>query len=200
MPNKQNDPLMGSLDGVQIPDGAPCVFVIYKQGYFGHGVHGIARLQRGAVRLADNAAARDIDSYHSYDVYPVPLGLLPNIGEDHLKDYGWMNQDPSYSTTKENVINPQPTQESLGDTDTLYLVYKQGRLYGHGIHGVETSAERAITLAKLAATQDKDDYHAYDVYTLPVNLLPDTQELPRENYGWMEEDPIFSINKEDAGD
>jgi|AntDeeMinimDraft_5_1070356.scaffolds.fasta_scaffold42329_1 hypothetical protein len=78
------------------------VFVVYKQGFYGHGAHAISFEQEKAEALADECAKRDHDSYHSYDVYPVYLDILKRSNLDPKIDQGWMNIDPIYSVRKES--------------------------------------------------------------------------------------------------
>jgi hypothetical protein len=54
-------------------------------------------------RMAEKAASRDIDDYHSYDVYPIPLGRLPAAGINPMQDYGWMNMEPVHSVLRSKV-------------------------------------------------------------------------------------------------
>ncbi len=76
------------------------VYVIYKQGVFGQGIHAISHDEKKACEFADKSAARDIDDYHSYDVYPVPLDRLTPQSADPMKDFGWMNIEPVHSAQK----------------------------------------------------------------------------------------------------
>ena len=77
------------------------LYVVYKQGMYGHGVHGIDTSLESAIVMADKAAERDVDNYHSYDVYEVPAGSPPAEFKNKRADYGWMNNDPVYSTEKQ---------------------------------------------------------------------------------------------------
>jgi hypothetical protein len=79
------------------------IYVIYKQGQYGQGIHGIHTNLKLVIELSEKAAARDKDDYHSYDVYPIPLGELPNLGTDFMQDYGWMNMDPVHSVLRSKV-------------------------------------------------------------------------------------------------
>jgi hypothetical protein len=81
------------------------IYVIYKQGQYGQGIHGIHTDLQRVIELSEKAAARDKDDYHSYDVYPIPLGELPNLGADFMQDYGWMNLDPVHSVLRSKVTD-----------------------------------------------------------------------------------------------
>lgn len=80
-------------------------YIIYKQGYYGQGIQGICPSLKEASSLADLAAERDEDDYHSYDVYPVPMSQLADLGGDHREDTGWIEKEPLYSTRKKMILD-----------------------------------------------------------------------------------------------
>lgn len=57
----------------------------------------------------------------------------------------------------------------------VYVLYKKG-IYGHGVHGVFTARKLAEDAADTAADQDKDCYHDWVVYKIPLNTLCSAQE------------------------
>lgn len=183
------------------------VFLINKQGHFGQGLHGCSFDESAIRQMATDTANRDIDAYHSYDVYVLPLDRNIPMGDDPMRDYGWMNLQPIFSTRKAKdappVSYPEPTHSDPlldnpyrldADTPSIYVVYKQG-MYGHGAHGVSMTANGARQLAMQAAEQDIDDYHCYDVYQLPLDQLTPLSATPMRDYGWMNVDPLYSIKK-----
>jgi hypothetical protein len=95
------DPFLQSPVSLRSDDKV--IFVIYKQGQFGHGIHGIDMNRDNAIALAKEAAKRDVDDYHSYDVYPVPHGRLPDSNSNPMADYGWMNMEPIYTAVKSKI-------------------------------------------------------------------------------------------------
>lgn len=100
---QNTDPFLSSH--IELNDSDQLIYVVYKQGKFGQGIHGIDGDREKAIAMADKAAARDIDDYHSYDVYPVPLGRLPDAGNNPMEDYGWMNMEPVHSVMRSKVSN-----------------------------------------------------------------------------------------------
>ena len=98
-----NDPFLST--SVNINPSDPVIYVVYKQGYYGHGIHGIDPDKGNAIEMAKHAARRDKDSHHSYDVYPIPIGKLPVQSADPMTDYGWMNAEPVFSVNQDGVIS-----------------------------------------------------------------------------------------------
>lgn len=93
------------------------VYVVYKQGAFGQGVHGISFNFRLACNMANTLASRDADAYHDYDVYGIPFDELPpeaasqDFSGGITSDFGWMNAEPLYSTDKDHAASdsqPKP--------------------------------------------------------------------------------------------
>jgi hypothetical protein len=97
---KYEDPLLRGIEDVPFEVGEKLIFIVYKQGWFGQGTHGISFDQIEAEEIADKASRRDRDEHHCYDVYAVPLGKLPPQGGNEKADFGWMNRAPVYSTSK----------------------------------------------------------------------------------------------------
>jgi hypothetical protein len=198
--NTSSDPFLQSPVTLRPDDNL--IFVVYKQGRFGHGLHGAHVDKANAINMAKLSAARDRDDHHSYDVYPLPLGRLPDNIEDFMADYGWMNMEPVFSVRKKELHPDTHSNTILLDNNNAalcYVVYKRGR-FGHGIHGASLNKRGAINMAKEAAKRDGDSHHSYDVYplsvgTLPKNL-PDVGENYKYDYGWMNEKPVFSIKKD----
>ena len=68
------------------------VYVIYKQGIYGHGIHGIFTSRTDAENMADVIAAKDKDSgglserrdhsnYHDWCVYKIPMNTVCSAEE-----------------------------------------------------------------------------------------------------------------------
>lgn len=227
------------------------VFAVYKQGVYGHGVHAIARSVDDAKDLANLAAAREPDDYHSFHVFSIPLNILPpQANPDPIlaspsEDSGWMAGASLYSVAKtvelsiplddshSDVIvgltadgvtpvidgldefirsqierqlasheNAERTSRALNldappleiplDIPLVFLVYKRGN-FGHGIHGASDDLTVAMDLAIHAAKRDVDNYHSYEVYTVPVGMLPVLRDLCSIDHGWMNRDPVASF-------
>lgn len=52
------------------------VYVIYKRGIYGHGVHGIFTSRIDAENMADKIASKDKDSYHTWQVFKIPMNTV----------------------------------------------------------------------------------------------------------------------------
>jgi len=94
------DPLFNLSDEPQIEKCDVVVYLVYKQGHFGHGAHAISMDKKDAISLAKLAAERDHDDHHSYDVYDIPLNKIPDHSGDFMADFGWMNREPVFSIKK----------------------------------------------------------------------------------------------------
>ena len=57
------------------------VYIIYKQGVYGHGIHGIFISRIDAENMADKIAAKDKDSYHDWCVYKIPMNTVCSAKE-----------------------------------------------------------------------------------------------------------------------
>lgn len=77
------------------------IYLVYKQGYCGQGVHGMSKSLDTVKMMADAAAGADEDDYHSYDIYEVIVNALPErLKDTDADDLGWMNTKPVYSKKK----------------------------------------------------------------------------------------------------
>ena len=86
------------------------LFVVYKQGHCGQGVHGMSKILDTAKAMADASADSDGDDYHSYDIYEIKVNGMPErLNDRDADDLGWMNNSPVY-TKKKDVI---PAEVSL---------------------------------------------------------------------------------------
>ena len=63
----------------------------------------------------------------------------------------------------------------------VYVVCKQG-IYGHGIHAILTIKIDAIHTADMIAAKDKDTYHDWCVYKIPLNTVCSAKEREREGF------------------
>ena len=52
----------------------------------------------------------------------------------------------------------------------VYYLYKLG-IYGHGVHGIWLAEDDALLGLATAASEDVDDYHEWQVFRCPVNVL-----------------------------
>lgn len=80
-------------------------FFVFKQGAYGHGVHAIMTSIEDACRMADSLASREVDDFHEYSVFTVPLNSLPEPNQMYAIDFGWFNKDPLYIATKAGRAN-----------------------------------------------------------------------------------------------
>lgn len=162
-------------------------FIVYKQGVYGQGVHAISSVRKVAEALAIQSAQKDVDDYHSYDVYRVPLNKLSRPLVDPRMDYGWMNKKPVLRT---NRTHQGATHEVCGKSPgKVFIVYKQG-MYGHGVHALSLTEEEASKRADELAARDVYNYHSYDVYPVYLDLLQQSSLDPRVDLGWMNGKPL----------
>lgn len=168
-------------------------FIVYKQGVYGQGVHAISSVRKTAEALAIHSAQKDVNDYHSYDVYRVPLNKLPRPFVDPRMDYGWMNKKPVLST---NRAHQESKSEVCGKSPgKVFIVYKQG-MYGHGVHAISLTENEASKRAEELAARDVDNYHSYDVYPVYLDLLQQSSLDPRVDLGWMNGKPLFRAVKQ----
>lgn len=114
MPSKENDPIIAQAMESEHVDGmSTVVYVIYKQGFFGQGIHGICTDSIAVEKLAQQAAHRDVDEYHSYDIYKVPLGMLPELSNNRMADFGFMNSEPVVSINRKGITVSKKSTTSL---------------------------------------------------------------------------------------
>lgn len=64
----------------------------------------------------------------------------------------------------------------------VYVIHKQGEMYGHGVHGIFTSRIDAENMADKIAEKDKDNYHYWDVYQIPMNTVCGAEERGNEGF------------------
>lgn len=84
------------------------LYVVYKQGFCGQGIHGMSKSLDTVKMMADAAADSDGDNYHSYDIYQVIVNALPEKLTDRgTDDLGWMNATPVYSKKKDTTVNEE---------------------------------------------------------------------------------------------
>lgn len=79
---------------------------------------------------------------------------------------------------------------------TLFAVFKNGA-YRAECGGVFSSKEKAKAAALHLASNDRDEYHSYDVYPFEIDEI--MQQAPVSSRyvggGILEPDPIFSCRK-----
>ena len=83
------------------------VYVIYKQGIYGHGIHGIFTSRTDAENMADVIAAKDKNmgglsmrkgnNYHDWCVYKVPMNTVCSAKE--REEEGFTDE-----ITKKNLV------------------------------------------------------------------------------------------------
>lgn len=94
-----------------------------------------------------------------------------------------------------NRLNIEAEPMIIRDDSTLFfVVYKRGN-FGHGVHAISMSLQECCLLAKAIAGRDIDDYHAYEVYTIPASQLPRMESMCSIDFGWMNKEPIFCVTK-----
>ena len=59
----------------------PLVYAIHKEGVYGHGIMGISLDKNNAIEIANQCCQEDVDGYHTYAVYPVPLNTKVYAGQ-----------------------------------------------------------------------------------------------------------------------
>jgi len=75
-------------------EDAQTVYAVHKQGYYSHGVWGIYTDKDAAINAANDFAQADCDSYHTWQVYEIPLNKPWTAEtEDHDDTNGYMEQD-----------------------------------------------------------------------------------------------------------
>lgn len=192
--------IFNSLEGPQILDSDTLVYMVYKQGYMDSGVHGLDVTIDGAIQLAKTVANNDGDSYHSYDVYAVPLDRLPGLSINHpTRDFGWMNQEPLFSTKKSAYSPRQHYRTEITQEDNVFhVIYRQSSGMGSGVLGVSKHKKSALSLAKKAISQEPDDFSYIGLYAIPIGKVPSTLDNYKEDFGWMNSEPIFSGRKQKA--
>ena len=81
----------------------PVIYMVYKKGIYGHGVHACSLDSNVAKGMADDLAKRDRDSHHSWEVYEVPLEeLSPEVDNEGYRDQGFMAEGKAlYSAQKD---------------------------------------------------------------------------------------------------
>jgi hypothetical protein len=57
------------------------VYIIYKQGIYGHGIFGVYNNKIEGIFNCKKAANNDKDDYHEYCLYKIEIGIL-FTGED----------------------------------------------------------------------------------------------------------------------
>ena len=82
---------------------------------------------------------------------------------------------------------------------TVHVVYKSG-IYGHGVWGIYITKDDAIKAAKDFAKNDRDGYHAWEVYEIPIGKGIDLSKVKETETsdGYMSRLPLFqnrSTNK-----
>lgn len=63
----------------------------------------------------------------------------------------------------------------------VYVIYKRG-VYGHGVHGIFTSRIDAENMADVIAAKDKDGYHQWQVFKIPMNTVCSMTERDSEGF------------------
>lgn len=61
------------------------MFVLYKKGIYGHGVHGLFETQDAAEKAAEVAASA-LDKYHTWQVYEIRVDVWP-LPSPHIDGY-----------------------------------------------------------------------------------------------------------------
>lgn len=80
------------------------IYVVYKRGIYGQGVHGCSLDLAAAKKMADDLAYWDVDNYHIWKVYAVPLDQLhPSIRHKEEVNEGYMETQSIYSVQKSDV-------------------------------------------------------------------------------------------------
>lgn len=187
--------LQDSVESQITPDDT-IVFVVYKQGLYGLGVHGLSVDFNHALYMAHLFSKRDKGAFRSYDIYPVPLSKIPS-SLSRMSDFGWMNAEPLASVSQSSAHPQSVVSVHNKPGITLFVVYKQG-YYGQGVHGISTELKDAKGLAYLAANGDQDDYHSYDIYPVVINQSPPQPRVPEFDLGWMNNGKLYSVVKDRA--
>lgn len=74
--------------------------------------------------------------------------------------------------------------------DTIYFIEKVG-VYGHGVYFITHDKSEAIERARLLASNDRDNYHAYVVYEYVPTLDSDDDPVNIE---------VFRVRKSEVSD
>ena len=59
--------------------------------------------------------------------------------------------------------------------ENIFVVMKEA-IYSHGVHALSEDKDKAIDLCDDAKKQDRDDYHTWTVYKVPMNNLSSDPE------------------------
>lgn len=194
MPYEQNmeNLIADLLTPPQLFDSDTVVFMVYKQGFMGCGIHGLDTTLSGAIELAQFAADNDRDVYHSYDIYPIPLNrppAFPNINQ--IYQSGWMNQEPLFSTRKKNYNEPRKFLSTVTEHDTIfYVIYYHQKNGYSGIWAVSKSLERAASILKKAQASDNDTLTISNIYRIPLGKPPSPGSNYKDDRGWMNLSPV----------
>ena len=76
------------------------MYVVLKQGVYEHGIFGLFSNKDKAFDAAENLANNDTDSYHTWDVYELPVG---EVCECESYQDGFMANDPIGSFVKSDT-------------------------------------------------------------------------------------------------
>lgn len=85
------------------------VYIIIKQGVYGHGCMGVATTPAQAETMARQCAADDHDDYHDYNVYPMKEGVFMRPEgeyvwqEDKATQGAYVEVEPIFSCDKSHV-------------------------------------------------------------------------------------------------
>lgn len=180
------------LSPPQLFDSDTVVFMVYKQGFMGCGIHGLDTTLSGAIELAQFAADNDRDVYHSYDIYAVPLDRPPaylNIRQTYQS--GWMNQEPLFTTRKKDYNQQRKFKTVVTEHDTIFHSIYYHQKNGHsGIWAVSKSIERLVSILKSAQSCDDNAIAESNIYKVPLGKPPSPGADYKNDKGWMNLSPV----------
>jgi hypothetical protein len=164
-------------------------YVVHKQGYRGSGIHAISTSLQSAKVMAQKIADNDYDDYHSYDVYPVPMGRI-TCEEQEL---GWLNQEPLTSAVKKSSAPSRLTLLPYSDNGGEFFVVYHSCSLGTGLQSITTDFNEAQNMAKQLVNEASFLTCDAKVY----RIIGDHYPLPAADYkndqGWMNLAPLCTI-------
>lgn len=73
------------------------VYMVVRHGVYIRGIHGVFTGKEDAINRADELAEKEIDDYHEFEVYIIPINHTPKIVD---YDSGYLYDKPIYTVRK----------------------------------------------------------------------------------------------------
>jgi hypothetical protein len=165
------------------------VYVVHKQGYKGNGIHAVSASLNIAKIMAQEIANNDIDTYHTYDVYPVPLGRLLSCEQP----LGWLNQEPLMSASKRDESAVRKALTPLHNNGVVFFVIYHRTQSNIALRAITSKIDKASKLFfQLTKEAGKGEHHIA-VYEIPSEHYPLPIEDYKNDHGWMNSLPLKQI-------